>query len=349
MDSANKKLDSAEVRWISSISGLIDSQMQCSTSLEGGIHHIVLEAERGYETGSDTIEVQVSDTTWIGRFLGRPVFSPSGDKIVYESMYNTIWIMDSDGNNRKKIWGDPMTMGVGEYEQGHSPVWGPRDDILFYIRNIWQYNGPDDQYYKDFEFRRINLTTMETDIVMGLADSMKQYDISRDGSKLLYINNKIEMHYMDFVGPARLANQTLILTREDAGAQNISDAKYSSDNSSIVFLVRKGSVDLSIWTVKDDGSGLKQLTSTAYDIYPSWSPDGSLILITSYRSMQSTGIREDELYIIDTTGFQQKRLTNYQPGTIRSSSWSAKGEIIYTAGSVTAKISAPKSFPFVLY
>lgn len=77
--------------------------------------------------------------------------------------------------------------------------------------------------------------------------------------------------------------------------------------------------DFDIYSMKADGTEVKRLTdSPAYDVSPSWSPDGSHILFASDRQGNW------DLYVMRSDGSDVKRLTS-PPGSNTSPSWSRQG------------------------
>lgn len=74
--------------------------------------------------------------------------------------------------------------------------------------------------------------------------------------------------------------------------------------------------EINIFTIGVDGSGMLQLTSgSRNNEYPSWSPDGSMIVFSSTRD----GRRK--LYVMNADGTNQKPLLRMQ-GEQQQPSWS---------------------------
>jgi Tol biopolymer transport system component len=74
-----------------------------------------------------------------------------------------------------------------------------------------------------------------------------------------------------------------------------------------------------IWTVRADGSGLKQVTRVGHAEKPKWSPDGSSLLFVT----GSGGGKESHLWVIDGDGSGARKL----PGTsgVIAADWSPDG------------------------
>ena len=98
-----------------------------------------------------------------------------------------------------------------------------------------------------------------------------------------------------------------------------SDPTWSPDGKKLAFVSdRGGQRKKEIWVINVDGTGLVQLTTNvaigsdsqgpfyAWDVVPSWSPDGSRIVFASARD----AISSDEIYLMNPDGSNQARLTN---------------------------------------
>ncbi len=59
---------------------------------------------------------------------------------------------------------------------------------------------------------------------------------------------------------------------------------FSPDGAKIAFWAWDTAYRATLWIADADGSHLKQLTATGYDMYPQWSPDGTRLLFESHRS-----------------------------------------------------------------
>ena len=80
-----------------------------------------------------------------------------------------------------------------------------------------------------------------------------------------------------------------------------------------------------IYLVNIDGTGLTPLTTSGYDWEPAWSPDGMRIIFLSQRNNHHTN--NNEIYIMDADGSNQKRLSN-SPAIYGNPAWSPDGRHI---------------------
>ena len=84
---------------------------------------------------------------------------------------------------------------------------------------------------------------------------------------------------------------------------------WSPDGDRIAFAGERDG-DSEIYTLKPDGSRLRQLTAnTAWDGEPSWSPDGRRIAFTSDRDATEETPFQSEIYTMRADGDDQTRLT----------------------------------------
>lgn len=117
------------------------------------------------------------------------------------------------------------------------------------------------------------------------------------------------------------------------------DYAFSPDGSAVAYsdYVGEGAADqvkVEIFVMNADGSGLTQVThDDAYDAFPSWSPDGTEIVYTSYRGddyipgcLGST-LCPGDLYVIGVDGTNERQLTD-DPADESMPSWSPDGGTI---------------------
>jgi TolB protein len=125
---------------------------------------------------------------------------------------------------------------------------------------------------------------------------------SRDGRRIFFLTYE--------------EDELWVVNRDGSGARNLTpalakvhDFELSSDGRKIV-LSAPGSPDRGweIYTVRVDGSGLRQLTrNRLHDVEPTWSPDGSLIAFV--RASPSWSNRNAEIYVMKRDGSGEVNVT----------------------------------------
>jgi Tol biopolymer transport system component len=136
-------------------------------------------------------------------------------------------------------------------------------------------------------------------------------------------------------------SEIFVMNADGSGKTNVTDddqlsditPAFSPDGRRIVFSSSRNSGpgvdnptgDFEIFTIRLDGTGLKQLTftdgPTSRDQNPAWSPDGDKIAFESYRDGDAA-----EVYVMDADGTDQTNLTNNLAASDASPSWSPDGE-----------------------
>ncbi len=117
----------------------------------------------------------------------------------------------------------------------------------------------------------------------AFADSFPKH--SPDGRRIVFMSERAGEHFGDqaiWLADADGANATR-LTRGPAAFQG--SPSWSPDGQSIVFDAGAEAEKVDIWTIRTDGSGLRQVTrDLSSEIVPSWSRDGRFIYYASNRT-----------------------------------------------------------------
>ena len=153
---------------------------------------------------------------------------------------------------------------------------------------------------------------------------------SPDGKRIAFASDRdeiFEIYVMDADGgnPQNLTNN-----RHDDRHPS-----WSPDGERIAFaswdgIIRNFAINFEIYVMDADGGNPQNLTNNRHDDrHPSWSPDGKHIVFSSQREghfRSKFGIT-DEIYVIETDGMNEQRLTNNRKNDWRPS-WSPDGERI---------------------
>jgi len=121
----------------------------------------------------------------------------------------------------------------------------------------------------------------------------------------------------------------LISCKKTVSARKESFREMSFEQCKIVFVSNRDG-NYEIYSMNPDGNDLKRLTDNpASDREPVWSPDGRKIaFVRDYNSQeQANGEKNHEIYIMNSDGSEQKRLTN-DPKINSGPSWSPDGKKI---------------------
>jgi TolB protein len=118
-----------------------------------------------------------------------------------------------------------------------------------------------------------------------------------------------------------------------AAAPTIAEGGF--DNTRIVFSAyHLGDWDL--YTVRPDGSDLRQLTRGAdREMHPDWSPDGRQI---AYTVSPSDDLRIRRIYVMNADGTNPSRLTTTEDGLAQWPAWSPDGSQIAFSSSVGVEV-----------
>jgi Tol biopolymer transport system component len=106
------------------------------------------------------------------------------------------------------------------------------------------------------------------------------------------------------------------------------EPNWSADGRRIAFISDRDGADFEVYTMKPNGSNVRQLTSNdAEEFKPNWSPDSRMITFTTDRD------GDFEVYAMRANGGDQTNLTAHPAGDDGVSAWSPDGEkIVFLTG-----------------
>ncbi len=277
------------------------------------------------ETGARVIRLTHSSYEDKHAYYDIDPWSPDGSKVLFcsalpEQRYSTIWIMDADGSNTRKV-GESTTFN---YHVGCFPVWAPDGQSVYW------------RTHREYEGERTSGTVRHF-----LDDGREEFvpfgvrQISPQGLLLETVSNREEwtggLYFSEEDGTDRrlLASMQEILalspSKEMAEEQklllNLQNCKWNADGSRcfVVFVGRDREKNraqfVEVFTVGVDGSDLTFSASVAH--HPIWHPDGQRILFNA----------ADGMYLVNWDGTDLRKITDLNSG---HPSFSPDGSMIVT-------------------
>jgi Tol biopolymer transport system component len=238
-----------------------------------------------------------------------PAWSADGRQIAFMCQRNggatEVCKMDANGSNQVQLTNDPG-------QSFWNPTWSPDGTKIA---------------FSNFDCSG-NIYVMNADGTgqRQLASRGCLPDWSPDGNQIVFAsfrdNDNEEIYKMnaDGSGQTRLTNDT----RQDGHdtSRNDTAPAWSPDGNQIVFQSKGEPTETGnvyeIYKMNADGSGETRLTANPtapsfngiFDFAPDWSPDGKQIVFQSNRTMNSGLFRNDEIYVMNADGSDQRNLTN---------------------------------------
>jgi TolB protein len=238
---------------------------------------------------------------------------------------DAVFLVRTDGTEDHEIGADVEPGAIH-----HHPDWSPDGSQL-----LFDVQGEPDQLYvinADGSDARI-VTDCELPECVGLTHA----SWSRDGTR---IAAAYAIGPLGPEGPARLGlaiidvdsgARTVILDHEAADGQDLYP-RWSADDEQLVFWRERNDRTTAVFVIDVDGNNLTQLTEwdqIAGDA--DWSPDGTLIVFTTYPLRVFRVADRSDLYTMRPDGSEMRQLTHLEGSRATQPRWTPDGEaIIYT-------------------
>ncbi len=198
-----------------------------------------------------------------------PAVSPDGEWVAYQSQYNGVWKMRPDGTERCLV----EAHGGGVATTGWSP-----DGTMILYNNVSTCS--EDLYAVGPNCGSIGRLFVDAgvdipepvafDVSWPIQSKLAVFGAGCGGSRTLYMWNQSTSHFESIPILGYHLNEMDLSPDGERFALSIQTTRPD------------GGVYSNIYTANADGSGLRQLTfntdSYTYDVFPSWSPDGSKIV-----------------------------------------------------------------------
>lgn len=187
-------------------------------------------------------------------FEADPAWSPNGKVIVFSSRKNEVfdlWSIDTDGSNPRQL--------TSSSRNNMQPTWSPDGTKIAFVsdragtNNIWVMNADGTG-----ALRLTTLPGQESHPTFSpLADEVLFSATLRGQANLMAVKT------------------------DGTGVRSVTTGQVSDWNPNwstygIIFSSNRGGVHWKIWTVKPDGTGLRQLGDTAA-LAPAWMPNGQIV------------------------------------------------------------------------
>ena len=260
-------------------------------------------------------------------------WSYDGSKVVWNVRNSTggIWIMDSNGNNKKELTEPPS----GGPSHAFGPAFSPDGKQIAYSDYV---NGsPDPNPLTGIEVyvmnadgtgkRQLTTTTVNGTTVPGnVIRWSNRPAYSPDGKQIVYASTQSgnsEIWVMNNDG----TDQKQLTLNNDPKGPDANFPSFSPDGTKIAFLCGFETMYGNICVMNADGSGRTQLTHNPDDGLsmdepssdePAWSADGKSIIFDSNQYDPNLGRRAPQTWIMNADGSDQRVLIPHMYGEGRN-------------------------------
>lgn len=230
--------------------------------------------------GSDFTVIVESDGP-----LDRPMWRPDGETIAYAAEGDNwdVWLTTADGSRKWQLTTSP--------DMETNPLWSPDGSVISYkdAPAAGEYNLTI-QNFITFENGFDAPTIHQWDGIK----SIQMYDWSPDGAKICYtaeiVTNASGEDRVSYLAVAedvyptseKVSGTPVVLSKGSTLGDR--GPVFSPDSARVAFWAWDKAYRATLWIAASDGSGLKQLTTQGFDMYPRWRPDGNALLFESGRA-----------------------------------------------------------------
>lgn len=248
-----------------------------------------------------------------------PKWSPMGDLIAYQRITDfmvQIHVKDLGDGNTREISGDFLDARYLD--------WSPDGENISFAGSL---DGNNAQIYL-VDRQGLHLRQFVA------SDGNATYSAwSPNGEYVAFVSHLAESQHKIYITDAEGSYLRTLYYSEHAGL--IDDyLAWSPDNSQLLF-IKAGSGGQQIYSIKLDGSEVKQLTNEGYNYVPDWSPKGDRITFEGHRDDPDIYV-SSEIFVMDPDGTNLVQLTS--SGWNSSPVWSPDGELIAFASSQEGNI-----------
>ena len=271
--------------------------------------------------GSDVVDL-TNQQNW----NDQASWSPDGSKIVFTSQRdgrNQTYVMNADGSSQHNISNSSYDDEV--------PDWSPDGTRIAFRRDVPDGNATDNEIWV------MNADGSDQQKISGSDTLDISPSWSPDGTKIAYSGNgDIWTMNPDGSDKTNLTNDPRVNYEPSWGGPDGHEIAFTS--------TRKGIP--TIWVIHDDGTGLKQLTTTT-GLESSWAPDGSKLLYTGAPDGKS---QDYDIWVMNADGSDQTDLTPTDTALNAEASWqpvtaSPPATTTTTTSTTTTAPNAPSPQP----
>jgi Tol biopolymer transport system component len=222
-------------------------------------------------------------------YLNGPIWQPGADYVAYSGVSGSnwdVWVAAVDGSEHWQLTTGPAMES--------NPRWSPDGATLSYKV------AAGGQYSLTFE----NFITFENGFAQPTIhpwsgpESIQMNDWSPDGTQIAYTAEIISgasgadrVSYANMISTVRLeggkamASDSVVISK----GRTLGDrgAVFSPDGTKVAFWAWDKNYRATLWLYDQVTDAVKALTTSGYDMYPQWSPDGKALVFESSRSGNS--------------------------------------------------------------